>query len=139
MFKTDRFRSGVFRGNIRLMPSTDGETFRPAWRIQMQISISEAIYVMKAKTFLVASAAALLVVSGAVVARTDESAGTGQVNCVAVDSCEGHGACAIAHNDCKAKNGGKGQGMVEVSSAEECRSKGERTMSDDRGGTVEKH
>src|SRR5215469_1204661 len=77
---------------------------------------------MKAKTFLVASAAALLMMSGAVAARADESAGSRQVKCIDVNSCRGHGACAAARNDCKGKNGGKGQGIVELGIAKACTS-----------------
>jgi hypothetical protein len=82
---------------------------------------------MNAKSFVIAGAAALLLVSGAVTARADESAGSAQVKCMGVNSCKGQGACATAHNDCKGKNGCKGQGIEKMSSAKDCT---------DKGGTV---
>jgi uncharacterized membrane protein len=83
---------------------------------------------MNAKSFVIAGAAALLLISGAVSARADESAGASQVKCVGVNSCKGQGACATAKNDCKGKNACKGQGMVQMSSAKDCT---------DKGGTVQ--
>jgi len=79
---------------------------------------------MNAKSFVVAGAAALLLISGAVNARADEKAGSAQVKCLGVNSCKGQGACATAKNDCKGKNACKGQGMMKMSSAAECSSKG---------------
>ena len=83
---------------------------------------------MNAKSFVIAGAAALLLISGAVTARADDSAGSAQVKCLGVNSCKGQGACATAHNDCKGKNGCKGQGMQKMSSAKDCT---------DKGGTVQ--
>jgi uncharacterized membrane protein len=85
---------------------------------------------MNAKSFVVAGAAALLILSGAVIARADESAGSAQVKCVGVNSCKGQGACATAHNDCKGKNACKGQGMVKMSSAKDCTDKGGKVQGD---------
>ena len=82
---------------------------------------------MNAKSFIVAGAAALLIVSGAITARADESAGSATVKCVGVNSCKGQGACASAKNDCKGKNACKGQGWTKMSSAKDCT---------DKGGTV---
>lgn len=82
---------------------------------------------MNAKSFVVAGAAALLIISGAVIARADDSAGAAQVKCMGVNACKGQGACATAKNDCKGKNGCKGQGMMHMSSAKDCT---------DKGGTV---
>lgn len=83
---------------------------------------------MNAKSLMVAGAAALLIVSGAVVARADDSAGAKQVKCLGVNACKGQGACATAKNDCKGKNGCKGQGMVKMSSAKDCTAKGGTVM-----------
>jgi len=47
---------------------------------------------MKGKNFVVASAAALFLVSGAIAARADESAGANKVSYFGVNSCKGHGA-----------------------------------------------
>ena len=78
---------------------------------------------MNGKSIVVAGAAAVLLLTGVVSARADESAKSNQVQCLGINSCKGQGACATAKNDCKGKNACKGQGMVRVS-AEECKSKG---------------
>jgi uncharacterized membrane protein len=78
---------------------------------------------MNAKNMLIASAVAILLVTGAVNARADQSAGSDQVKCVGVNSCKGHGSCKSVQNDCKGKNACKGQGFVEMS-AQECKDKG---------------
>ncbi len=47
---------------------------------------------MNAKSLLVASAVAMLFVTGAVNARADQSARTDQVKCVGANSCKGKSA-----------------------------------------------
>jgi hypothetical protein len=79
---------------------------------------------MNAKNILVAGAAAVLLLSGAIVVRADDSAGKGTTQCLGVNSCKGHGACATAKNDCKGQNACKGQGMVMTSSADDCKTQG---------------
>jgi hypothetical protein len=81
---------------------------------------------MSSKNVLIASAVAMLFMTGAAYAQADQSAGSAQVKCVGVNSCKGHGACKTAQNDCKGKNACKGQGFVEMSQ-QECK---------DQGGTV---
>jgi len=83
---------------------------------------------MNAKSLIVAGAAALLIVSGAITARADESAGSAQVKCLGINSCKGQGACASAKNDCAGHNACKGQGWVKVSTAQDCTSKGGTVM-----------
>lgn len=83
---------------------------------------------MNAKAVLVASAAAVLLISGAVVARADEMGGK-KVACMGINSCKGHGSCKSAQNDCKGKNGCKGQGKT-MTTAEDCKAKGGKMMSD---------
>jgi hypothetical protein len=78
--------------------------------------------------FLIASAAAALVLGGQVGARAEEKAGGDVVHCAGINSCKGHGSCAGAENACKAKNACKGQGWVETSSAEECVKKGGKVV-----------
>jgi hypothetical protein len=78
---------------------------------------------MNAKNLLIAGAAAALFLSGAVVARADEAAGTGNVRCAGINSCKGQGSCASAKNDCKGQNACKGQGVV-MTSASDCKDKG---------------
>jgi uncharacterized membrane protein len=87
---------------------------------------------MNGKSLIVAGAAALLIITGAVAARADESAGSAQVKCVGVNSCKGQGACASAKNDCKGHNACKGQGWTQMSSAQECTSKGGKVMTDSK-------
>jgi hypothetical protein len=60
-----------------------------------------------------ASAAASLLLGGAVVARAADKAG-GQVHCSGVNACKGQGACASAQNACK------GKGFVNMSGGDEC-------------------
>jgi len=81
---------------------------------------------MNAKNALIASAVAMLLVTGAVNARAQDSSGTDQVKCVGVNSCKGHSSCKSAQNDCKGKNACKGQGFVQTST-QDCK---------DKGGTV---
>ena len=78
---------------------------------------------MNSKGMLIASAAAVLLVSGAVTARAEEKAGGDEVRCAGVNACKGHGVCASAHNECKGKNGCKGQG-ISMTSAADCKSQG---------------
>jgi hypothetical protein len=85
---------------------------------------------MNAKSFIVAGAAALLIVSGAVAARADESAGSAQVKCMGANNCKGQGSCASAKNDCKGHNACKGQAWIQTSSAKECTDKGGQVMTD---------
>jgi len=81
---------------------------------------------MNAKSLLIASAVAMLFVTGAVNARAQDSSGTDQVKCVGANSCKGHSSCKSAQNDCKGKNACKGQGFVQTST-QDCK---------DKGGTV---
>ena len=76
---------------------------------------------------VIATAAATLVLSGAVVARADEKAG-GEVHCAGLNACKGQGACAGADNSCKGKNACKGKGFVNMSSADECTKRGGKVI-----------
>ena len=75
------------------------------------------------KTILIATAAAGLFLTGAVVARAADQAGGDKVMCEGVNACKGQGACATAHNECAGKNGCKGKGAMEMS-AKDCKDKG---------------
>ncbi len=70
---------------------------------------------------LIASAAAALFISGAVVARATDKANA-EVHCAGLNACKGQGACASAENSCK------GKGFVDVSSADECAKKGGKVI-----------
>ena len=78
---------------------------------------------MNAKSILIASAAATLFLTGAVVARAEEKMGSDQVRCAGINACKGQGSCASAHNECKGKNTCKGQG-ISMASAADCKAKG---------------
>ena len=80
------------------------------------------------KGIMVASAVASLVLSGAVVARAADKAGSEPVQCAGINACKGKGSCAGAQNACKAQNECKGKGWVETSSAEECTQKGGKVV-----------
>ena len=85
----------------------------------------------KVTGFLIASAAAGLVLTGAVNARADEKTG-GDVYCSGINSCKGAGACAGAGHACAGKNGCKGQGTVK-STEKECKEKGGKVVPDPHG------
>jgi uncharacterized membrane protein len=72
---------------------------------------------------LIASAAASLILAGAVLARAEQKAGGDQVMCAGINTCKGQGACAGAGNSCAGKNACKGKGMVETSK-DECLKQG---------------
>jgi hypothetical protein len=83
---------------------------------------------MNAKSILIASTAAMLLITGTVTARADDMAnGSKQVSCFGVNSCKGHGSCKTAQNDCKGKNACKGQGNT-MTSAENCSAKGGKVV-----------
>ena len=86
----------------------------------------------KVTGFLIASAAAGLVLSGAVGARADEGKTGGEVHCSGINACKGQGACAGAGHACGGKNGCKGQGIVKTSE-KECKEKGGKGVPDPRG------
>ena len=80
------------------------------------------------KGMLIASAAASLVLSGALAARADEKTG-GEVYCSGINACKGQGACAGAGNACGGQNGCKGTGVVK-STEKECAAKGGKVVPD---------
>ena len=76
------------------------------------------------RAILIASAAASLIMAGALTARAGEGkTGGDMVNCAGVNACKGQGSCATAENSCAGKNGCKGKGVVEMSAAD-CAKKG---------------
>jgi len=85
----------------------------------------------KVTGFLIASAAAGMILSGAVSARADEKSG-GDVYCSGINACKGTGACAGAGHSCAGKNGCKGQGTVK-SSEKDCKDKGGKVVPDPHG------
>jgi len=83
----------------------------------------------KTRGMLIASAAASLIIAGAVVARAEHEtkAGGEMVSCSGVNACKGQGACAGAENSCQGKNACKGKGIVEMS-PEDCQKKGGKVV-----------
>jgi hypothetical protein len=80
------------------------------------------------KGILIASAAASLIMAGALTARADEGKKGGDMaNCAGVNACKGQGSCATAENSCAGKNGCKGKGVVEMSAAD-CAKKGGKVV-----------
>ena len=79
------------------------------------------------KSFLVATTAAALLMSGAVVALATDAKG-GEVKCAGINECKGKGSCAGAGNSCKAQNSCKGKGITDVGSAVECVKKGGKVV-----------
>src|SRR5262249_54529389 len=82
---------------------------------------------------LIASAAAALLLTGALSARAEEKAGGDKVHCGGVNACKGQGACAGGGHACAGKNACKGQGWTDMSAAD-CKAKGGK----DVGGMEEK-
>jgi uncharacterized membrane protein len=70
---------------------------------------------------LVASAAAALFLSGAVVPAlaASDSGTTNKIRCEGVNSCRNQSDCKTAHSQCKGHNGCKGQGF-KLLTPEEC-------------------
>ena len=82
----------------------------------------------KAKGVLVASAAASLILGGAVLARAaEQKTGGDMVHCAGINACKGQGECSGAGHGCAGKNACKGQGWVELSKAE-CAQKGGKVV-----------
>jgi uncharacterized membrane protein len=78
------------------------------------------------KGMLIASAAAGLIIAGAVAAHADshDKAGGDVVSCTGVNACKGQGSCAgPGGNSCAGKNECKGKGVMEMSAAD-CAKKG---------------
>jgi hypothetical protein len=78
------------------------------------------------KGVLVASAAATLLLAGAVAARAADKA-EGKVHCAGINACKGQGACAGAGNACGGQNACKGQGITQTTE-EECKAKGGKVV-----------
>ena len=79
------------------------------------------------KGMALATAAALLFLSGAQPAQADEKAGGDQVRCAGINECKGHGSCHGAGNSCAGENSCKGKGVVKTSK-DECAKKGGKVV-----------
>jgi uncharacterized membrane protein len=76
---------------------------------------------------LIASAAASLILGGAVLARADEKGGGEMIHCAGINACKGQAACAGAGNSCAGQNSCKGKGWIETSK-DECLKKGGKVL-----------
>lgn len=75
---------------------------------------------MKAKSFLIASAAAaMFIAGGAGIAAADQNEGDAKIKCEGANSCKGNSACKTADNECAGHNSCKGKGFVMLSE-EDC-------------------
>jgi hypothetical protein len=75
-----------------------------------------------------ASAAAGLILAGAIGARADEQKTGGEmVMCAGINSCKGQGVCAGPESSCAGMNSCKGKGVIK-STAEECKKKGGKVV-----------
>ena len=79
------------------------------------------------KGVLIASAAASLILGGAVLARADEKSGGDMVHCAGINACKGQAACAGAGNSCAGMNSCKGKGWIETSK-DDCMKKGGKVL-----------
>lgn len=78
----------------------------------------------RSKGMVIATAAAGLILAGAVGARAEEEkAGDELVHCAGVNACKGKGICAGPESECAGVNACKGKGVI-ATSAEECKRKG---------------
>lgn len=82
---------------------------------------------MNAKSLWIASAAATMLLSGAVPALAADAAGGEQVICEGINACKGQGGCAGAGHACAGKNACKGQGHTKTTKAD-CEAKGGKVV-----------
>ena len=78
--------------------------------------------------FIIAGAAAGLILTGAVSARADEKTG-GDVYCSGINACKGQGTCAGGGHSCAGENSCKGTGIVK-STEKDCTAKGGKVVPD---------
>jgi hypothetical protein len=73
---------------------------------------------VKARSYVLASAAAALFAAGAgsQALAADEKTSEATVKCEGVNQCKGQSACKTAHNACSGQNACKGQGFEMMSS-----------------------
>jgi hypothetical protein len=73
---------------------------------------------------VIATAAAGLILAGAVGARAEQEKGGDElVHCAGVNACKGKGICAGPESECAGVNACKSKGVIAIS-AEECKRKG---------------
>ncbi len=77
----------------------------------------------------IATAAAVLILAGAVQAKAEDKATGDQVKCSGINECKGHSACAggAGGNSCGGQNSCKGKGVTNTTKAE-CEKKGGKVV-----------
>ena len=74
---------------------------------------------MKARSLILASAAASLFIGGAAgIAAAEHHEGDAKIKCEGANSCKGHSACKTADNGCAGHNACKGKGFLMLSEAD---------------------
>ena len=77
---------------------------------------------------VIASAAAGLILAGAVAARADHHDKKGEkVHCSGINACKGKGSCAGPESSCAGQNSCKGKGVVETT-PEDCAKQGGKVV-----------
>ena len=82
---------------------------------------------MSTKGLMIASAAATLLLSGAITAIAADAAGGDQVICDGINACKGQSSCAGGGHACAGKNACKGQGHTKTTAAD-CKTKGGKVV-----------
>jgi hypothetical protein len=82
---------------------------------------------MNAKSRSIATAVALLFISGVFVVHANNNIRAAQMRCFGINSCKGQSFCATAKNACVGQNTCKGQGWLQ-SPRQECSAKGGRVL-----------
>jgi hypothetical protein len=78
---------------------------------------------MSRRGIVIATAAASLILAGAIAAREQEKAGERLVHCAGINECKGKGVCAGPESECAGVNTCKGKGVIAATPAE-CKEKG---------------
>jgi len=84
------------------------------------------------KGAVIASAVALMFMTGVAIAQDNGSMGggsamsaqTASVKCLGANDCKGKSACKSVRNDCKGQNSCKGKGFINTSSTQKCQDMG---------------
>ena len=73
---------------------------------------------MNAKSFIIASAAAVLFTAGGSGMASAEEGDEAEIKCEGVNSCKGQSACKTAGSSCAGHNECKGKGFLKLSKAD---------------------
>jgi hypothetical protein len=73
---------------------------------------------MKSKSFALASAAAVMFITGGAGLAHAEEGDEATVHCEGVNECKGHSDCKAGDHECKGMNSCKGKGYVNMTQAD---------------------